>query len=128
MGMENGAPVETLDDLAHFMDRGVGYITLTHSENNRICDSSFASDRTFLSTALRPLGIPPGSRGYMGASLDHAMWFHHPPRFDDWILYCSETPAAQAARALINGAMFTPDGVQLASVSQEALIRRRRDD
>ena len=45
MGMENGAPIETLQDLAHFFDRGIRYITLTHSENNRICDSSYATER-----------------------------------------------------------------------------------
>jgi len=42
MGMENGAPIE--DDLAnlrHFYDRGIRYITLTHSEDNQICDSSY---------------------------------------------------------------------------------------
>ena len=42
MGMENGAPIETLEDLAHFYDRGIRYITLTHSQNNQICDSSYA--------------------------------------------------------------------------------------
>lgn len=55
MGMENGAPIE--DDLAnleHFFDRGIRYITLTHSENNQICDSSYAQDRTW--NGLSPFG------------------------------------------------------------------------
>ncbi len=82
----------------------------------------YASDRTLLSSALRPLNIVPGT-GYRGASLDHAMWFHRPPRFDGWILYASESPVAHAARGLIFGAMFTPDGVQIASAAQEGLIR-----
>ena len=46
LGMENGAGIE--DDLAnlqHFYDRGIRYITLTHSENNLICDSSYAEER-----------------------------------------------------------------------------------
>lgn len=43
MGMENGAPVENdLANLAHFHRRGIRYITLTHSADNQICDSSFA--------------------------------------------------------------------------------------
>jgi acyl-CoA thioesterase-2 len=88
----------------------------------------YASDRTLLSTALRPLDIVPGSRGYHGASLDHAMWFHHPPRFDDWLLYVSESPVAQAARGLILGALFSPDGTQVASTAQEALIRTPRSN
>lgn len=42
MGMENGAPIEgDLDNLRHFYDRGIRYITLTHSENNHISDSSY---------------------------------------------------------------------------------------
>ena len=64
----------------------------------------------------------------IGASLDHAVWLHHPIRFDDWLLYSSVSPIAQDARGLIFGAVYTRDGVQLASVAQEALIRdpRRR--
>jgi membrane dipeptidase len=42
MGMENGAAIEDdLGNLRHFFDRGVRYITLTHSEDNQICDSSY---------------------------------------------------------------------------------------
>jgi len=55
MGIENGAALE--DDLAnvrHFFDRGVRYITLTHSENNLICDSSYAEDRKW--NGLSPYG------------------------------------------------------------------------
>jgi len=89
---------------------------------------AYASDRTLLSTALRPANIVPGATSYRAASLDHAMWFHHPPRFDDWVLYCSESPIAHAARGLILGSMFTPNGVQIASVVQEGLIRMPRDE
>jgi acyl-CoA thioesterase-2 len=84
---------------------------------------AYASDRTLLSTALRPVGIMPGDPSYRGSSLDHAMWFHHPPRFDEWLLYVSDSPVAHAARGLILGALFTQDGRQLASVAQEGLIR-----
>ncbi|RUO23041.1 peptidase M19 [Aliidiomarina minuta] len=42
MGMENGAPIEgSLDNLHHFFERGVRYITLAHSEDNHISDSSY---------------------------------------------------------------------------------------
>ncbi len=40
-GMENGAPIgNDLKNVKYFYDRGVRYITLTHSKNNQICDSS----------------------------------------------------------------------------------------
>jgi acyl-CoA thioesterase-2 len=85
----------------------------------------YASDRTLLMTACRPHGLPWGKR--MAASLDHAVWIHEPVRFDDWILYASESPVARAARGLIFGALYRRDGTRLASVAQEGLIRRLRD-
>lgn len=45
MGMENGAPIgNDLANLEHFYDRGIRYITLTHSKVNQISDSSYDLD------------------------------------------------------------------------------------
>ncbi|MEQ9307720.1 MAG: dipeptidase, partial [Marinoscillum sp.] len=55
MGMENGAPIE--DDLAnvkYFFDRGIRYITLTHSKDNQISDSSY--DTTYTWNGISPFG------------------------------------------------------------------------
>ena len=42
MGMENGAPLEgDLSNIEYFRNRGISYITLTHSKDNDICDSSY---------------------------------------------------------------------------------------
>ncbi|WP_068545261.1 dipeptidase [Thalassotalea crassostreae] len=42
MGMENGSPIEgKMENLKHFYDRGVRYITLSHSKSNHISDSSY---------------------------------------------------------------------------------------
>ena len=84
----------------------------------------YASDRTLLMTASRPHGLPWGKR--MSASLDHAVWIHRPFRFDDWVLYASQSPVAHAARGLIFGALYTRDGTRIASVAQEGLVRRLR--
>ncbi len=81
----------------------------------------YATDRTLLSTASRPHGLPWGKRSV--ASLDHAVWIHRPPRLDDWILYASESPVAHAARGLVLGAMYDREGHRIASVAQEGLIR-----
>jgi len=54
MGMENGAPLETLADVAHFRERGISYVTLTHSRANQICDSSYADEPTW--NGLSPYG------------------------------------------------------------------------
>lgn len=80
---------------------------------------AYASDTGLLSTARGV--IAPGRR--TSASLDHSVWFHHPPRFDDWLLYTSRSPVSHAARALIYGELFRRDGIRAASVVQEGLIR-----
>lgn len=55
MGMENGAGIEDdLANLAHFHRRGIRYITLTHSRDNLICDSSYDKARTW--GGLSPFG------------------------------------------------------------------------
>ena len=55
MGMENGAAIEgRLQNLKHFYDRGVRYITLTHSRFNQICDSSYDLTRHW--NGLSPFG------------------------------------------------------------------------
>jgi len=46
MGMENGAPIETIADVAYFHKRGIRYVTLAHSRDNKISDSSYDTLRT----------------------------------------------------------------------------------
>ena len=81
----------------------------------------YASDRTLISTAARPHGLPWGRR--TAASLDHAVWIHRQPCLNDWILYVSESPVAHAARGLVFGGMYERGGARVASVAQEGLIR-----
>ncbi len=55
LGMENGAPVgDDLAELERFHARGVRYITLAHSESNRISDSSYGRQRQW--QGLSPFG------------------------------------------------------------------------
>lgn len=55
MGMENGAPVEDdLKNVGYFRKRGISYITLTHSKDNQICDSSYDTTGTW--KGLSPFG------------------------------------------------------------------------
>jgi membrane dipeptidase len=56
MGMENGAPIETIDDVAHFAGRGIRYVTLTHSKDNQICDSSYVAPEERTWNGLSPFG------------------------------------------------------------------------
>jgi len=55
LGMENGAPIgDDLSKLKLFHARGVRYITLAHSEDNRISDSSYDKHRKW--KGLSPFG------------------------------------------------------------------------
>ena len=57
LGMENGAGIEgDLGNLRHFYDRGIRYITLTHSEDNRLADSSFSDPAARHWHGLSPFG------------------------------------------------------------------------
>jgi membrane dipeptidase len=47
MGMENGSPIDhDLANVRHFYERGIRYITLTHSKDNHISDSSYDDKHT----------------------------------------------------------------------------------
>lgn len=55
MGMENGTPLEgSFENLKHFYDRGVRYITLAHGKSNHICDSSYDPNKKW--NGLSPFG------------------------------------------------------------------------
>jgi acyl-CoA thioesterase-2 len=59
----------------------------------------------------------------MMASLDHAMWFHRPPRADEWLLVEAISPFAGGARGLTRAEIYNRDRQLIASVAQEGLIR-----
>lgn len=83
---------------------------------------TFVSDLTLLSAGLARLGGGWGGR-YVGASLDHAVWFHQPVQADEWFLYETDSPAATGGRALCFGDIWSADGRHVASVVQQGLIR-----
>jgi acyl-CoA thioesterase-2 len=64
---------------------------------------------------------------FWSASLDHAIWFHHPLRAYDWHLHAFTCHGLVGTHGLSIGAIFDRGGRQVATVSQEVLIRPRRD-
>jgi len=89
------------------------------------CILGYASDFTLLDTALIPHGRWILDPGLQSASLDHAMWLHRPFRADDWLLYVQTSTNANGARGFARGSVFDRQGVLVASVAQEGLIRDR---
>lgn len=84
---------------------------------------AYASDMTLLGTATLPHEISWSKGNMMGASLDHAIWFHDDFRADEWMLYVCDSPWAGRARGFNRGRIFTRDGKLIANVAQEGLIR-----
>jgi len=91
-----------------------------------VCLMTYASDLTLLDPVLTGHGLFWSDGRTMGASLDHAMWFHRPFRADRWLLYVQESPVAYGGRGLARGQVFTEDGRLVVSVMQEGLIRTIR--
>jgi|CXWL01.1.fsa_nt_gi acyl-CoA thioesterase-2 len=64
--------------------------------------------------------------GVFAASLDHTVWFHRPMRIDEWHLHDMVCLGYVGGRGLATGHVFRADGVHVATVSQEVLLRSRR--
>ena len=84
------------------------------------------SDYSLLSTVYYPHASTNPFKDFMGASLDHAIWFHHQGRIDEWVLYDCDTPRSGGARGLSRGFIWSQDGTLLASTAQESLMRLKR--
>jgi acyl-CoA thioesterase-2 len=91
------------------------------------CLLAYASDMGLVSTAALPHGSSQPRAALQMASLDHALWIHRDVPMDDWLLFHKRTSAAQGARGLVHAEFFARDGTLVASVSQEGLLRQRRD-
>ncbi len=62
----------------------------------------------------------------MNASLDHNIWFHRPARADDWILFDMSGHGLVNARGMATGSAHSLDGVHVATIAQEGLVRSPR--
>jgi acyl-CoA thioesterase-2 len=89
------------------------------------CIATYASDMSLFDTMLAPHDVSWDDTDFMGASLDHCMWFHRPFRADEWLLYDMDSPVAYGARGLARGFMFTRQGELVVSMAQEGLMRLR---
>jgi acyl-CoA thioesterase-2 len=82
------------------------------------CMHAFTSDISSGFGDLAMEGVPPG-----GPSIDHAMWFHHPSRADDWVLYDCVPAKVGGRRGLYTGTAHDLDGNLVAMLAQEMLLR-----
>jgi len=86
---------------------------------------AYLSDMTLLDSSTYAHGRTLFDDDIMSASLDHAMWFHRPFSLNQWLLYSQDSPSSQGSRGLARGSIYTEDGILVASVAQEGLMRLR---
>jgi acyl-CoA thioesterase-2 len=89
------------------------------------CVATYASDMSLFDTILAPHDTSWDDVNFMGASLDHCMWFHRPFRADEWLLYDTDSPVAAKGRGLARGFLFDRSGKLCVSLVQEGLVRVR---
>jgi acyl-CoA thioesterase-2 len=87
------------------------------------CVAAYASDMSLFDTILAPHDVRWDDVNFMGASLDHCMWFHRPFRADEWLLYDTDSPVAAQGRGLARGFLFDRSGKLCVSLVQEGLVR-----
>lgn len=90
---------------------------------------AYASDLALMETALEQHGYRRGQartleRDWSTVSLNHAVWFQAPAKFDDWLLFELTSPTAFGGRSVITSSMFDGHGLIAGQASQEALVRR----
>lgn len=98
---------------------------LTNSALHHYGALTFASDIGLLASALLPHETSLFSDKIFPASIDHSMWFHRQPNFNEWHQYITKSPWAGNARALCRGAIYDMADRLVASTAQEGLIRQR---
>lgn len=89
------------------------------------CLLAYCSDMGLLGPSVRAIGGKFGDPELQVASLDHALWFHRPFDFSDWLLFVSESLSVAGGRGLSRGSFYTREGVLVASTAQEGVMRKR---
>jgi acyl-CoA thioesterase-2 len=89
------------------------------------CVATYASDMNLFDVILAPHEVNWDDPEFMGASLDHCMWFHRPFRADEWLLYDTDSPIAANGRGLARGFLFERSGELCMTLVQEGLARVR---
>jgi len=84
---------------------------------------AFISDKALMGTGIRPHGEAFITGKMMGASLDHAMWFHGNINVNEWNYYDLDSPRSGRARTFNRGSFYSEEGRLIASTAQEGLFR-----
>ncbi|MDG1388566.1 MAG: acyl-CoA thioesterase II [Halioglobus sp.] len=86
---------------------------------------AYFSDTMLLDAGLIQHGRSYWDRGLQIASLDHAIWFHADCRTDEWLLHSADLERNSGGRTLVSGRFYSREGVHVATVMQQGLMRKR---
>jgi len=96
------------------------------------CSLAFVSDSvpTGAVRAAHPVQVPRNRirETFVGASLDHIVYFHRPSHAHQWLLADVRCHGLVGGRGVSVGNLFDPDGVHILTIVQEVLLRERRQD
>ncbi|WP_428860439.1 acyl-CoA thioesterase [Bifidobacterium dentium] len=85
-------------------------------------------DQIMLEPVLRRAGLSIATPGISFASIDHSMWWYRDIDINQWHLYVQDTPTAAHGRGLGQAKVYTQDGMLVACMAQEAMIRVPQED
>jgi len=117
------------------LGRGIAWLKMIEEIGEdpvlQACALAYLSDDlpTDAVVALHPERPGPGEgdafeAGFMSASLDHAIWFHRPSRADEWHVHDFTSHGYLSSRGLSIGHVLSQDGVHVATIAQEVLLRK----
>lgn len=103
--------------------------TLPDDDRIHACALAYISDGlpTGAVRATHPIQVPRERTNevFRGASLDHIIHFHRPSNASRWMLADVQCHGLNRSRGLSIGNMFDEDGVQIATITQQVLLRER---
>ncbi len=95
------------------------------------CALAFMSDAAPSRAARSPhpdvLGDNSDRHRFQGASLDHTVWFHRPTDPRRWHWFDTRSHGLNGGRGVVTADVIRDDGVHVATIAQEVLVRRRHD-
>lgn len=84
---------------------------------------AYVSDQFQLETVLRAHKLSWRDSRLAVATLDHAMWFHRDVDVNQWLAFVQDSPSSGGGRGYARTLIYNRDGVLVASVAQEGMVR-----
>lgn len=84
---------------------------------------AYQSDESISDNVLVPFGKTWSDPDLVCLSLDHALWYHQPIQFDEWLFIDQRPVTVSRGRGFSSGTVWNRAGELVASFAQEALIR-----